>query len=412
MTEVTIEAIAAGGDGVGRLPDGMTVFVPRTAPGDRADVEITERRRRWARGRLTRLVAPGPARTDPPCPHYTADECGGCQLQHLSLEGQEAAKRRIVGDALRRIGRRDVEDPAIVAAPQPLRYRAKVTLAIGSDGRIGFHPVGRPQGVFALDDCRIARPALMRRWSALRACAELLPVAATHIVLREDRHGDVHVIVRGGDAPWNPEPLHVRLADPRLSLWWEPRGGAARVVAGPRTGFPALAFAQVNPDLADRLRGDAVTALGDVSGKVVWDLYGGVGDAARMLAATGAHVVSVEADRSAVEWASGQGRLAGAPPKSPTYLHGRVEEVLHRLPAPGAVLLNPPRVGLAVRVAEALEQWAQSDGVRRVAYVSCDPATLARDLNRMPSLDLTSLRAYDLFPQTSHVETLAVLETT
>jgi 23S rRNA (uracil1939-C5)-methyltransferase len=251
----------------------------------------------------------------------------------------------------------------------------------------------------------------MRRWEALRGCVDLLPDGTTSVVLREDRDGDVHVIVRGGEPPWSPEPLSARLADQRLSLWWEPAGGAARVVAGPRTGFPALAFAQVNPSLADRLRSDAALALGEVAGRVVWDLYGGVGDAARMLAARGAHVVSVEADATAVEWAMEQAAPNGAPAGSPRYVHARVEEVLHRLPLPDAVLMNPPRAGLAERVSDALERGARSAGPRRACYVSCDPATLARDVRRMPAFALTALTAYDLFPQTSHVETLAVLET-
>jgi 23S rRNA (uracil1939-C5)-methyltransferase len=178
------------------------------------------------------------------------------------------------------------------------------------------------------------------------------------------------------------------------------------VVAGARTGFPALVFEQANGDFAAQIRAAAVDALGDMAGEIVWDLYGGVGDTARLLAARGAEVWSVDQDRSAVAWARRQGVSGG----SAHYLAGRVEELLHRLPEPAAVVVNPPRAGLHRRVAEALEQWGERRrDVARISYVSCDPATLARDLTRMPAFALRDVRAYDLFPQTAHVETLAVL---
>jgi tRNA/tmRNA/rRNA uracil-C5-methylase (TrmA/RlmC/RlmD family) len=176
-------------------------------------------------------------------------------------------------------------------------------------------------------------------------------------------------------------------------------------VAGPHTGFPALAFEQANPVLAARIREDAVSALGDVAGRVVWDLYGGVGDTARLLAAQGALVWSVDRDRSAIEWARGQEQGRGI-----HWVTDLVEESLHRLPVPDAVVVNPPRSGLVARVSGALEAWAARRPGGRLAYVSCDPATLARDVARIPSAAVTQVCAYDLFPQTSHVETLVVLE--
>ncbi|HKI94002.1 MAG TPA: TRAM domain-containing protein, partial [Gemmatimonadales bacterium] len=402
---MTIERIAAGGDGVGRLPDGMTVFVPRTAPGDVAEIEVTERHRRYARGRVLALETRSTLRVEPACQHYEADACGGCQLQHLSEEAQREWKARIVGDALRRIAKRDVQDPAIVAAPSAWRYRTKITLHVSADGsRIGFHPWDRPGHVFQLDDCRIAREALMRLWRVVRGAALHLPRGVESVVLREDRTGALHVVLLGGTPPWDPAALMRAIAMDGVSCWWQPRGGAARVVAGPSTGFPALAFAQIFPDLADRIRQDAMAGLGPVEAKVVWDLYGGVGDAARALADAGAKVWSVDADRTAIAWAERQGGTG----RRITYVAGRVEEVLHRLPEPDLVILNPPRAGCHPRVTEALTRLASR--VSRVAYVSCDPATLARDLGRMPGFGIVQVTACDLFPQTSHVETVAILE--
>ena len=102
ISKVTIEEIAVGGDGVGRLDDGMVVFVPRSAPGDQLEVQITHRKQRYARGRVSAVLSPSPDRVEPRCTHYDADECGGCQLQHLSASAQREARRKIVGDALRR----------------------------------------------------------------------------------------------------------------------------------------------------------------------------------------------------------------------------------------------------------------------------------------------------------------------
>ena len=149
---VAISGIVAGGDGVGRLDDGIAVFVSRTAPGDQAEIEVTERKRRFARARLVSLSTPSPSRVDPTCPHYERDRCGGCRLQHLSGEAQREVKSRLVGDAMRRIGKRDVTDPPIVSSPNAWRYRSKITLAAAA-GRIGLHREDAPGSPFDLEDC-------------------------------------------------------------------------------------------------------------------------------------------------------------------------------------------------------------------------------------------------------------------
>lgn len=410
MTRVVIDRIAAGGEGVGRLPDGITVFVSRSAPGDVLDVDVVERKARFARARILSVLEPGPGRAEPECPHYVQDQCGGCQLQHLTYQEQLSAKRRIVKDALERLGGRRVDDPPIAPSPQQWRYRTKLTLAAraGAGGKpptLGLHVDGSPDHVFALDTCRIAVPSLMQLWQQVRAHRDRLPGDLDGLVLRTDRTGRLHLVVLGG-SPWQPQPLASALAGSSVTVWWAPAKGAPRVVSGGVEAFPALAFEQVNPSAATALRAQAVQALGDVTGRVVWDLYGGVGDTARQLAAAGAVVASVDADRSAIEWAR---RQTNGPQGSITYLAERVEDVLRRLPPPEAVVVNPPRTGLHARVADHLERWAGGRRAARVSYVSCDPATLARDLKRMPSLVIESLQASDHFPQTAHVECLAVL---
>jgi 23S rRNA (uracil1939-C5)-methyltransferase len=353
-----------------------------------------------------RVLEPGPDRATPGCPHYDADECGGCQLQHLTLNAQAAAKQGIVRDVLARVGGRTVQLPPLATAPSPWRYRSKVSLAAGG-GRLGFHRYDRPGEVFEVKDCLVAVPELMALLESVRAARSVIPAGATHVVLRLDRAGGRHVVVRGGEPPWDAAGFATAIGGANLTIWWEPEGGAVRAVTGDAGAYPALAFQQVNPPVADRIRRDAVAWLAAEPWGVAWDLYGGVGEAARLMAGAGARVWSVDADRSAVAWAERQPADGQA---VPTFLAGRVEEVLPRLPAPDAVLLNPPRQGADRRVTATLERLRTAGHIRRLAYVSCDPATLARDLARLPGYALRSLAAHDMFPQTAHVETLALLE--
>src|SRR2546425_1118456 len=406
---VAITAIAAGGEGVGRLADGRAVFVARTAPGERIRLrEGVKLHKTFARGELAEVVAPGAVRVTAPCSHYMQDHCGGCQLQHVSYEAQLAAKRAIVGDALRRIARLDIGDPEIVEAVDEWRYRAKVSLAVkGGRGRgtaVGFHPYDRPGTVFPLIDCHIADFRLMALWRELRPRLDLLPAKLTRLTLRLDREGRRHVIAESTGEPWH-DPAALRAALPggdSVICWWQPVDGAARVVAGPARGFPATAFEQVNPEMGTIARGWAVEQLGDVRGAVVWDLYGGIGDTAVQLAERGAQVVSVDADEQAIEWA--RGREVARPVR---FIAGRAEDVLPTLPEPLGVVVNPPRAGLHWNVTLRLT----GQPVPRLAYLSRDPATLARDLQRLSvNYRITAVRAFDLFPQTAYVETVAVLE--
>ncbi|MGN6391012.1 MAG: hypothetical protein ACTHM9_02025, partial [Gemmatimonadales bacterium] len=183
------------------------------------------------------------------------------------------------------------------------------------------------------------------------------------------------------------------------TIWWESDAGVPRVMAGADETFPATVFEQINPSMGDRVRAHAITALGPVAGRRVWDLYAGIGETTSALTAAGAEVESVESDRRAVREAERRAPVA-------RHYAARVEDVIHRLEPPALVITNPPRTGMETAVTAALERL----GPDRVVYISCDPATLARDLSRLPAYRLTDLRAFDLFPQTAHVESVAVLE--
>lgn len=369
--------------------------------------------KRYARAEVADLVEASPDRVEAACPHYQGDECGGCQLQHLSLPAQLAAKRAMVGEALRRIGKLEVEDPEMVPADSAWGYRNKVTLTVADGGRrIGLHRQGRPGEIFDLDRCRIADAALMECWAVVRGHRELLPQEADQLVFRLDRAGSVHLTVRmKGQTAWvEARRLHgvlVRRGVPAV-LWWEPEGGAPRAVAGAEEAYPAAVFEQVHPAMGDRVRGWAVAQLGPPAGKTAWDLYAGVGETTSLLAAAGATVESVELDARAVREAERRGPQAGVRRHA-----GRAEEIVPRLERPDLVVTNPPRTGMDERVTAAIA----SAGPGRMAYVSCDPATLGRDLARLRAAwrggalpRLAGLRAFDLFPQTAHVETVAILE--
>ena len=192
---VRIHGIAAGGDGVGTLPDGRVVFVPRSAPGDLVTLRLLRGAKRFARARLDRIREASPDRVEPPCPHYQGDECGSCQLQHLSSAAQRVMRSRLVGEALRRIGRVDVEDPPLEPSDREWGYRTRITLAVrrtrrsGGPVRIGYRRLSRPDEVFELTRCPIAREELNELWARVRVHRALLPNDADRLVLRVDRRG-------------------------------------------------------------------------------------------------------------------------------------------------------------------------------------------------------------------------------
>ncbi|HKH82964.1 MAG TPA: TRAM domain-containing protein [Gemmatimonadales bacterium] len=404
VTQVRILRLAAGGDGVGKLPDGKTVFVPRSAPGDLVEVTGLREHKRFARARLKQLVESSPDRVDPRCPHYVQDDCGGCQVQHMSYEAQLLSRSSFVGDAVRRLAKREVADPSIVPTEMIYDYRTKVTLHVDEDGRrIGLHPYGRPDKVFDLAWCHITVPELMELWQAMRNLRQFLPPRLLQVVLRLDRGGGRHVVLRVGPGEvWSGfERLRRELerSGTPATIWYQPEGGAPRAVAGAAEAFPATVFEQVNPPMGDKVRTYAVDQLGDVTGRRVWDLYAGIGETTVKLIDRGALVESVETDRRAVAEAEARGPVA----RRHT---GRVEDLLRELHKPDLVIANPPRTGLDERVSTELHRLAPS----RLVYISCDPATLARDLQRMQRFRVVRLQAFDLFPQTTHVETVAVLE--
>ena len=396
-----IESIAAGGDGVAHH-DGLAVFVPRAAPGDLVDVTL-DMRGRFARGRIDALVEPSGDRVAPPCVHYTRDHCGGCQLQHLRYDAQLIAKRRIIGDAVQRIGRRELPDVAVLPSPREWGYRTKLTLALRSRGGqwlVGLHPYDNPDGVFQLQECLITDDRVVAIWGTIFEAAELLPRAPR---LR----GAVRVTAEGasfvleGGSRWPNAATFADRVPALTTVWWDPESGRRRLVVDrrPRTS-PDASFVQINAAAAPLLHDHVVATALSHAPRTVVDAYAGAGATAVRLAEHGPTVVAIELDRAAASW------MAEHLPAPSRAIAGRVEDALHTALPADVVIVNPPRTGVDERVTTILRESAAP---RAVIYVSCNPATLARDLGRLPNYRLASMKAFDMFPQTAHVETVCEL---
>ena len=401
MAQVRIDSIAAGGDGVGRL-DGLAVFVPRTGPGELVETAVRQRGR-MARGRLLRIVEPSADRVAPRCVHYDRDHCGGCQLQHLSIDAQRRAKQRIVQDAFSRIAKRSVALVPIVPSASDWEYRSRLTLAMRWErGQwiMGLHAYDDVDRVFDLRECPITIARVVSAWSEVRHAARWLPrvpeLRATVRLVGDE----LALVVEGGEA-W-PSARDFAQAVPSLTVVrWRPSHGAPRVILDRRAArMPDESFDQVNQPVAAAARDELVERAMAVSPRTAIDAYAGLGATARVLAGRGVAVTAIEADDAAAKYAASR-----LPPES-RVLAGRVEDLLARCLPADVVILNPPRAGVDARVAEALDARPMP---RLVLYMSCDPATLARDVSRMPAYRVTSLRAYDMFPQTAHVEVVCAL---
>jgi len=400
-----VDSIAAGGDGVARQ-DSLVIFIPRTAPGDRVTARVTLQER-MGRGLLTQIEHPSPDRVTPPCIHYERDHCGGCQLQHLSLDAQHAAKRAIIRDAMLRIGKREVPLPALHAGANPWRYRQKLTLSLrrGEGGvKAGLHAYDDVDRVFALDDCQIADPRLLTVWRLVLAASSLLPDVSR---LRGSVRllGEHAVLVIEGGQAWPTHADFFAKVPALAAIWWAPEGGTRRLIEDRRThAEPGASFAQVNPPVAAALHALLVDRVMAYAPARVVDAYAGAGDTAHALASRGVHVTAIELDDEASAYSSS--RL----PAGSLAVQALVEAALEAALPADVVILNPPRAGVDAQVTTVLEAAAQSPSApRAILYVSCNPATLARDVGRLPGWRIAQLTAFDMFPQTSHVETVCEL---
>lgn len=408
----------AGGDGLARVA-GQAVFVPGAAPGDQVDLEIVERHKNYARGRIVEIIEESPDRTAPPCPVFGT--CGGCQWQHLAYDAQLTWKREIVRDAFRRIARIDVDVAEVVRSPSPWRYRHKTAVPLGR----GFYAHGSHE-IVPFEECLIQHPLLDR---VVRAVRELdLPPyderthtgLLRHVVARCNLRGDqaaVALVVNGEPRPGvaaplmravpelrgvvaniNTSPGNAILGDRSVTLAGQP--AITEEVDGLVFEVSAESFFQVNPAAAAMLHRMAAEAAG--SGGSALDLYAGVGSIALRLAREFDQVTAVEISEAACGDAERNAALNGV--TNVRFVRGRVEDLGSERAE--VVVLDPPRKGAGPEVIKAVAAMAPL----RVVYVSCDPATLARDARALAAAGWAplSVAPLDMFPQTAHVECVAL----
>ena len=407
VLELEVGAIAGGGGCVGRAPDGKVVFVRHSLPGERVRARITASTSSYLRADAVEILVASPDRVEPPCPHAGPGRCGGCDFQHVALPAQRRLKGARVTELLRQIAQleRDAEAVEAVEGGQDgLGWRTRVRLAVDRSGQAGFRR-HRSHRVEHIDECPVATPAVMAtggltaRWPGISE-VEIVTGAEDDAVVSAMPNGratpplpsvDAGVVVRG---KVRRDPGAVRM---------HVRGRTYRVSAG--------VFWQAHRGAAEALLAAVLDAVGPCDGASVADLYSGAGLFAVALAhavgPTGS-VLAVERDGRACADARHNG--AGLPHLSVDETDVTPELVASGLGRPSVVVLDPAREGAGVAVMHALAGLTST--LQAVVYVSCDVASFARDIRVLLDQDwtVTSLRAFDIFPMTEHVELVARLE--
>jgi 23S rRNA (uracil1939-C5)-methyltransferase len=412
-TTVVLDVVAMshGPDAVARH-DGRVVFVPHAAPGDRVRARLVTVRTSYARAEIAHRCRPGPSYREPPCPWIA--ECGGCPWQQVTYSAQLEAKARNVREALARIAhvaaRRELP---IRAAPHEWQYRHRIRLHVGAGRALGFRRA-RSHTIVEIARCAIADPALSAVLTTARALVADLAAELATIDLVANGRGAVVVVASTGarvserDAGTIARWLADTSAVAGLLLaghGWERAWGDTTIAIRPVAGLPPIlqrprSFSQVNPE-ANRLLVETVVALAAPPTSVL-DLFCGAGNLSLPLARGGGRVVGVE--RSATSVADARAAAAAAR-LDVRFEVAAAEHFLRQQGLAGAelVVLDPPRGGAAA-VAEQLGRLRPA----RILYVSCDPATLARDVATLTRTGyaVDRVQAIDLFPQTEHVETV------
>jgi 23S rRNA (uracil1939-C5)-methyltransferase len=376
---IEITALAAGGDGVGRDAGGRVTFVPRAAPGDRLAVQVVHATSSFARAEIVEIIEPGAARVAPPCPHV-ARRCGGCQWQQVARPAQLAAKQAIVAGALRKLP--GVRIHAIGDPAPALGWRRRARFHV-ERGRAGLYELGSHR-LLPIDHCPQLEPALDAAYAVVAAATPPdgeLALAIAHdgrIALATERswRGAARLVggagiagVLAGDVAHGDVTLEIE-----PGLW-----------AGPRD------FAQASAAGNAALIAQARAALGPGPGRLL-ELYAGAGNFTRGFAADGWDVTASDA------------ALPARPP--PGFIVGAARDVLVRVAGPwDAIALDPPRTGAA----DAIDGMLRA-APRTIVYVSCDPATLARDAAQLTGYRATDAWPLDVMPHTAHIEVVMRLE--
>jgi tRNA/tmRNA/rRNA uracil-C5-methylase (TrmA/RlmC/RlmD family) len=411
--ELDVGPVAHGGICVARH-EGRVIFVRHALPGERVRARVTEGlpHDRFLRADAVEVLTASPDRVEPPCPYAGPGRCGGCDWQHATLEAQRRLKATVLAEQLRRLAKVDVS-PVVEAVPGAADgsgWRTRVRFAVGPDGRLGLRKY-RSHEVIPVEECFIAHPAVNTSGVLGAIWTETAEVAVTAA-----GSGEKAVLIRpqGSSAHARaPRPRMDPVLDadvdvlPDLPPGFSLTERVLERVGGRVYAVPAGGFWQVHPAAATTLNDAVAAALDARPGDALLDLYAGSGLFAGVLApsvAPGGTVVAVEGDPAAV--VAARDNLEGMPGVS--VVADRVDHALARGIGPAdLVVLDPPRTGAGREVVEAIAALSP----RKVVYVACDPAALARDIGIFAErgYSLTALRAFDLFPHTHHLEAVATL---
>jgi 23S rRNA (uracil1939-C5)-methyltransferase len=456
--ELTIEKLAFGGQALGRVK-GFVVFVDHALPGQKVRVQITRKKPQFAEARVVKLLTQSPAYEPPFCPHF--GRCGGCQWQDIAYGEQLSWKQIHLQECLQHLGglRPGVILPT-VPSPEQRFYRNKMEFTFAprpgetsDDGRagtswdliLGLHVAGSAKQIFDLEHCFLQSPQAPALMAEVRRFCRTSGLPAYHpktqrgfwrfLVLREGKRTGqtlVHLITTDQGEPAAVAALASHLQDhfPNLTTLVHSRrrkkaqvasGEASRTLGGPwyieeqlgelRLRVSAQSFLQTNTLAAEGLY-RAISRLGEFSGReIVWDLYCGAGSIGLFLASQVRRVVGFELVAAAVADAVMNSRLNNI--SNCQFLAGDLKETMRKMmragsePPPEVVIADPPRAGLHPQVVTALQELAP----RRLLYVSCNPATLARDLALLKDdYEAVTVQPFDLFPHTPHLEGLVRLE--
>jgi 23S rRNA (uracil1939-C5)-methyltransferase len=447
LVSVDVTDLAFGGEGVGRA-DGYVVFVPGGVPGDRVDVRLREVRPRYARGAIETIHTPSPFRVEAPCPYF--GRCGGCRLQHIRYEAQLEFKTRQVADCLARLGGLgpvgDIPLSPIIGAPEVFGYRNKMEFTFAVvDGRpvVGLHEAERYDAILDVDRCLLQSDALNavlaevrafvreQGWSVYRQETE--EGLLRFLMLREGQATGqcmVNVVTASPDVPaaraladrlrercpqvtsvvLNVNPKKAAVA---VGVEEHPIAGEERILE--RLGdlefsISANSFFQTNTRQAERLFGIVMEYAALSGQETVFDLYSGTGAISLILARRARHVYGIELVAAAIDDAARNARANGI--ENCTFLPGEVRHVLPDLVQQGIhadlVVADPPRAGFHPKALRTLVTL----GAARIVYVSCNPATLARDLQTLVAGGYrpTAVQPVDMFPHTPHIEVVVRLD--
>jgi len=437
-----ITGYTAEGMGVARL-DGRVVFVPGTIRGERWQVRLEKVNKNVAWGRGVELLAASPERIEADCP--LSGKCGGCQFRHMTYEEELFAKRQRVADALERVGGVHLELPPVLGAETPERYRNKVQFPISNRNwaglNIGYYR-GRSHDILNVQDCMLQPELVTRMKSTFHTRAQELHITGydeisgdgylRHLYFRTNSRGEALccIIINGDRLPRadelvatlrerhpelvgivlniNKKDTNVILGDRYETLWGQ--DWLEETLCGITFRLSVPSFFQINRAQTQRLYGVAVDFAGLTGKELVLDLYCGIGTISLAMAKKAGKVIGAEIVPPAIEDAKGNAERNGI--KNAEFFCGDAGAVAKKLAdeglRPDVICVDPPRKGLGPEVPEILASMVPE----RIVYVSCDPATLARDVKRLEELGYraTKAQAVDLFPRTAHVETVVLLE--